>query len=223
MKLEENLKIQETTRSLVYRRLTDAFRIPKNDLTGVLDELESALNRLDSQAVENATNLKRSYFDHSAPCSLKVDFAGLFVGPFIVAAPPYGSVYLDDKRQLMGDSTVDVRRHYLSLGLDLSPDFKEAPDHICAELEFMHVLISQGLEAIDAGGYDQLAEIVGHQQVFLKKHLAAWIPAFTAKIIDHARTDYYRHLGELTRQFIAEEMDTVSDLDVLQPEANAAR
>lgn len=223
MNLEKNLKIQETTRSLVYRRLADAFRMPESDLTGVFDELESTLNRLDSQAVENITDLKRSYFDHPSPCSLAVDYAVLFVGPFIVAAPPYGSVYLEDKRQLMGDSTVDVRRHYLSLGFDLSPDFREAPDHICAELEFMHVLISKGVEAIDAGDYDQLAEIAGHQQVFLKKHLAAWIPAFTAKIIDHARTDYYRNLAELTRQFIAEEMDIVSDLDVPQPEAAAAR
>ena len=169
--------------------------------------LRAVLGRIGSDAFETAASLKRYYFNHSEPCSLEVDYAGLFVGPFIVAAPPYGSVYLENKRQLMGDSTIDARRHYLSLGLDLSPDFKEAPDHICAELEFMHVLISQGAEAIDAGDYDQLAEIVGHQQVFLEKHLAAWIPAFTAKIIDHARTDYYRHLGELTRQFIAEEMD----------------
>jgi TorA maturation chaperone TorD len=51
------------------------------------------------------------------------------VGPFLVPAPPYGSVYLEDNRQLMGDSTIDVRRHYLSLGLDLSADFMEAlPD-----------------------------------------------------------------------------------------------
>ena len=223
MQTREKLINQERARSAAYTRLADAFRQPGPDLPTAIDELETALGRIGSDALETANRLNRSYFDHSAPCSLKVDYAGLFVGPFIVAAPPCGSVYLEDKRQLMGDSSTDVRRHYLSLGLDLSPDFKEAPDHICAELEFMHVLIGQGVEAIDAGEYGQLAEIIRHQQVFLKKHLAAWIPAFTANIIDHARTDYYRHLGALTRQFIAEEMDTVSDLDVPHVAAAAAR
>jgi TorA maturation chaperone TorD len=223
MQTKEKLINQERARSVAYICLADAFQQPHPDLPKALDELEAALGRIGSDAVETAASLKRFYFDHSAPCSLEVDYAGLFVGPFIVVAPPYGSVYLEDKRQLMGDSTIDVRRHYLGLGLDLSPDFKEAPDHICAELEFMHVLISQGVQAIGAGDYDQLAEIVGHQQVFLEKHLAAWIPAFTAKLIDHARTDYYRCLGELSRQFIAEEMDAISDLDVPQLEVAATR
>ncbi|MFO7643809.1 MAG: molecular chaperone TorD family protein [Desulfosarcina sp.] len=223
MQTRQKLIHQERARSTAYTRLADAFRQPGPDLPKALDELEAALGRIESDTFETAAGLKRCYADHSAPCSLEVDYAELFVGPFIVAAPPYGSVYLEDKRQLMGDSTIDVRRHYLSLGLDLSPDFKEAPDHICAELEFMYVLISQGVEAIDAGDYDQLAEIVGHQQVFLEKHLAAWIPAFTAKIIDHARTDYYRILGELTRHFITEEMAVVTDLTVPQLEVSAAR
>ena len=218
MQTREKLIHQERARSIVYTRLADAFRQPGADLRKALDELEAALGRIGSDASQNATRLKRSYSDPSAPCALEVDFAGLFVGPFIVAAPPYGSVYLEDKRQLMGDSTIDVRRHYLSLGLDLSPEFKEAPDHICAELEFMHVLIRHGVEAIDAGDYDQLTETVGHQKVFLENHLAAWIPAVTAKIIDHTHTDYYRNLAKLTRRFIAEELDVIKDLAAVQPQ-----
>lgn len=201
---------------MVYRRLADAFRLPGTDLPTVLDELETGFGYLVSDAFEDATHLKRSYFDNSTPCQLEVDYAGLFVGPFLVPAPPYGSVYLEEKRQLMGESTIDVRHHYLSLGLDLSPDFKEAPDHICAELEFMHVLISQGIEAIDAAEYAQLSESVRHQRIFLEKHLGAWMPAFTDKVIEHARTDYYRHLAAVTRIFVAEDMDGLPDLPAEQ-------
>ncbi len=32
-----------------------------------------------------------------------VDYAALFVGPFEVPAPPYGSVYLETTKRLMGD------------------------------------------------------------------------------------------------------------------------
>ncbi len=40
--------------------------------------------------------------------SLKIDYTQLFVGPFKLLAPPYGSFYLEDSR-IMGDSTIDVR------------------------------------------------------------------------------------------------------------------
>ena len=214
METAEKLKSQEVARSIVYRRLADAFRLPGTDLPTVLDALESALGRLGSDACKDAMLLKRSYDDVSGPCTLEVDYTGLFVGPFLAPAPPYGSVYLEDKRQLMGDSTIDVRQHYLSLGLDLSTDFKEAPDHISAELEFMHVLISQGIDAIDAADHRLLSESIHHQQIFLEKHLGTWMPAFSDKVIEHARTDYYRHLATVTRTFVAEDMDALPDLPV---------
>jgi len=216
MNTSEELKSQEVARSIVYRRLADAFRLPGRELPVVLVELESALGRLDSDAFDDAARLKQSYTTDSVPCPLEIDYAGLFVGPFLVPAPPYGSVYLEDKRQLMGDSTIDVRQHYLSLGLDLSPDFKEAPDHISAELEFMHVLISQSLEAIDAANHQQLSENIRHQRVFLEKHLAAWMPAFTDSIIEHAQTDYYRHLATVARTFVAEDMGGLPDLPIVE-------
>jgi hypothetical protein len=43
MKNAEKLKSQEAARSIVYRRLSDAFRLPGGDLPAVLDDLESGL------------------------------------------------------------------------------------------------------------------------------------------------------------------------------------
>jgi TorA maturation chaperone TorD len=212
MKTAVKLKSQERARSIVYRRLADVFRMPGSDMPMILDELESALAGLDSDACGHAALLKKSYHDPSAPCSLAVDYAGLFVGPFLVPAPPYGSVYLEDNRQLMGVSTIDVRQHYLSQGFDLSPDFKDAPDHISAELEFMHVLVMQGLEAVNAADHQLLSENIHHQRVFLEQHLSAWIPSFTEKMTEYARTDFYRNLAAVTRTFVAEEMEALPDL-----------
>ncbi|MFN2356106.1 MAG: molecular chaperone, partial [Desulfopila sp.] len=69
---------------------------------------------------------------------LLVEYARLFVGPFELLAPPYGSVYLETGRRLMGDSTIAVQHMYTNAGLTL--DVQEAPDHIALELEFMHYL-----------------------------------------------------------------------------------
>lgn len=212
MQTREKLINQERDRSTVYVRLADAFRQPGPDLPKALDDLSAVLARLESDAFDDAAALRHSDGNPLDPCALEVDYAGLFLGPFIAAAPPYGSVYLEDNRRLMGESTIDARHHYLSRGLDLSSDFNEPPDHICAELEFMHVLIMQGVEAILVGDNSQLAEIVGHQRVFLENHLAAWLPAFTEKVAAHANTGYYRNLAATARRFIAEEMEILTDL-----------
>ncbi|MDY0219509.1 MAG: molecular chaperone TorD family protein [Desulfobacterium sp.] len=202
-KTSDKLLSIEAARSNTYRLLADAYRLPSEDLPGVVQALVTALSQLESEALESAICLENGGLDSNV---LQVDYAKLFIGPFMALAPPYGSIYLEDKRRLMGDSTVDVRQHYLSLGLDLSVDFKEAPDHITAELEFMHVLINQAEGAIEDLDGQLLSENIHHQQIFLEKHLGAWITAFADKMAEHANTDYYRNLATLTRIFITEDM-----------------
>lgn len=204
----DELLSMETARAEVYRQLANTYRLPSDDLPAVVEALEDALSQLGSEARSEAARLSANHLDSGA---LQVDYARLFIGPFMAPAPPYGSVYLEDKRRLMGNSTVDVQQHYLSLGLDLSPDFKEAPDHIAAELEFMHVLVNQELEAIELSDGQRLFDNLRHQRNFLQKHIGAWIGAFTDKIAEHAQTDYYRHLAGVTRMFIAEDMETLPD------------
>lgn len=210
-KTSDKLLWIESSRSNVYRLLADAYRLPSEDLPGVVQELVTALAQLRSEAMESATCLKKSAFDSNV---LQVDYARLFIGPFMALAPPYGSIYLEDKRRLMGDSTVDVRQHYLSLDLDISSDFKEAPDHITAELEFMYVLINQAMEAIESYDGHLLLESIQHQRIFLEKHLGAWIVAFTYKMAEHAKTDYYRNLATVTQIFIADDMVALPDSTV---------
>jgi DMSO reductase family type II enzyme chaperone len=173
-----------------------------------------ALSLLDSAAGPDAARLAGGRYTEENRQTITIDHAALFVGPFSVPAPPYGSVYLEDKRQLMGASTMDVRRHYRSIGLDLSQDFNEAPDHICAELEFMHVLVHQAIAAVDAGDHDLLAAAIGRQQAFLERHLGAWVPAFADRVAEHAQTDFYRLLASVVRGFVAEDLKALPDLPV---------
>jgi putative dimethyl sulfoxide reductase chaperone len=212
MQTAEKLKTQQAARSLVYRRLADAFRRPEPGLSAILEELETAFAHLGSDARKDSADLKESYGTIADVNVLLLDYTALFMGPFLAPAPPYGSIYLEEKRRLMGDSTVDARQHYLSLGLDLSGNFKEAPDHICAELEFMHVLVEQARQAIDAMDHEALADNLRQQRTFLSHHLGAWVPAFSAQMLKHAQTRYYQCLAAVTRTFIAEEIELLPDL-----------
>lgn len=207
----------EAHRSRVYRVLANAYNPPVPELVDALNRLKPLLAQLESTALDIAARLSEAFGSPGDIEPLKVDFARLFVGPFLLLAPPYGSVYLEGERRIMGESTVDARDHYLSLGLDIANDFKEAPDHVSAELEFMHVLVCREVEAINAGDRDRLMDSLHQQHVFLGNHLGAWIPGFTSKLIEHAETDFYRILGEVTRRFIAEERRAL-DIQVLDKE-----
>src|SRR3989304_4531298 len=60
---------------------------------------------------------------------LLVEYSRLFIGPFGVIAPPYGSVYLDGERRVMGDSTMKVIGMYRDEGLSGPSDATALPDH----------------------------------------------------------------------------------------------
>lgn len=221
MEIADMLNAQETARSLVYRRLADAFCEPSPVLAAVLEEMEAALSNLGSDTCSRATRLKTAYTDAADIRTLKVDYTTLFLGPFLVLAPPYGSVYLEDGRRLMGESTIDAHRQYLSLGLNLSPDFKDAPDHICAELEFMHLLVGDSREAVCAADAVRLEESVRRQLDFLQNHLGAWLPAFTAKVAEHAGTEFYRRLAALAEAFVTEDLMALAEVPAGRTAAEA--
>jgi TorA maturation chaperone TorD len=109
----------------------------------------------------------------------------------------------------MGNSTMDVRMYYGEAGLDLAADFKEAPDHIAAELEFMHFLIFKEIEATLRYDIDRTIEYVDQQEAFFENHLAVWGPLFARHVVENATTDFYKHLAGATDLFIKHEYDHI--------------
>ncbi len=122
------------------------------------------------KAVEFALEMDEAILQYSNQ-ELAVEYARLFVGPFELQAPPYGSVYLDEGRRIMGDSTIAVRKMYRDSELNISNDFKEPPDHISAELEFMYYLSFKELEALESHDDDQANFFLKNQVEFLEKFL----------------------------------------------------
>lgn len=214
METIETLITQEMHRATIYTILSDAFRLPDVDVIKSLDALEKALFCLKSTAWESGKRLHQWSLSPSDLCPLKVEYTRLFLGPFKAPAAPYGSVYLENSAQLMGESTVDARHHYQSLGLDLPEENKEPPDHISIELEFMHVLVIRAITAINDFNKPLLTETIRHQHLFMENHLGAWANVFTDAIIQHTESDYYRHLAQLTQEFVQENRQMLLDLVV---------
>ena len=188
-----------------YRLLADCYHRPEQSLLDNVGKLAACMDRVCSDAKQYIKSMRADIIGMAGVESLAVDYARLFVGPFNLLAPPYGSVYLEGERQVMGASTADVQMRYRAVGLDVDTGFKDAPDHVAAELEFMHFLIFKAMEAADQGDTDHVVTCLTNQQSFLEIHLGAWIHDFASKVIENATTSFYRYLARATETFIRDD------------------
>ncbi|MDO8673544.1 MAG: molecular chaperone TorD family protein [Dehalococcoidia bacterium] len=142
---------------------------------------------------------------------LETEYVRLFRGPGRSAVYPYESMHVDG--EIMGPSTLSVLGAYRDGGLSPSADFKDLPDHVCAELEFMYYLCvmeqqcEQQRDSLGRASYRQL------QDSFLAEHLALWIPGFVERILVNTSSPFYRGLAALTRDFLGFELSRTDALD----------
>jgi putative dimethyl sulfoxide reductase chaperone len=199
-----NLLNHESPRMKAFRFLSDCYFLPEPGLSATLESLEFNMANVCEQATEWVKKMRKEFEAGADLEQLKVDFAKLFVGPYKLFAAPYGSVYLDGERKIMGDSTLDVKNRYREAGLDTAKNFKDAPDHISAELEFMYYLIFKEIEAFSNADVETAMNFVQKQKFFLEDHLMAWVPEFTCSIIKYAENPFYLNLARATEAFLKE-------------------
>ncbi len=131
---------------------------------------------------------------------MSIDHAALFVGPFELLAAPYGSVYIEKNRRVMGESSVTAARYYQQA--DLSVDIKEPPDHIVIELEFMYYLCSKEASAAENGQFDDVNCFRELQVNFYHRAMKPWIGEFCAAIRAGTDNGFYINLAECLDSFM---------------------
>lgn len=196
--MEDILKIA-LKRADSYKFLSECYYLPDAELmqkVAVAPEIDPLFTELALHAPSD------SELD-----ALTIDFTGLFIGPYKLLAPPYGSVYLEDNR-MMGDSTLDIRNLYENEGLDVI--IKDAPDHIAMELEFVYFLISKQIEAIRDDAPQALQSYLLKQSSFLNVHLGRWLPQLAENVQKHAQTEFYRNLASVTDRYVRNDMETLA-------------
>jgi putative dimethyl sulfoxide reductase chaperone len=167
----------------------------------VFDSMLGTAKRIDPDLAAGAARLKDA-FSTDALDALLLDYTRLFLGPTETIAPPYGSVWLSGEKPLMQDSTIAVLELYREGGFEIDDQFRELPDHIAVELEFLYLLIYRENQAREAGETDSLTPKSGLRKRFLEEHLRAWIGPFTAAVRAGAQSNFYRELAELTNRFV---------------------
>ncbi|MBL6991418.1 MAG: molecular chaperone TorD family protein [Bacteriovoracaceae bacterium] len=183
----------------LFKLLSACFCLPNKAIfeeEKVFDSMILLCNEVCSDATVDVQKMSED-FAKSSEEELKVEYARLFVGPHSLIAPPFGSVYLESKGLLMGNSTIAVSEIYEECGIDLAADVKQLPDHITLELEFVYFLIFQQMkEPHNAKSW------IASQESFVKTYLASWTPQFVENIRKGSNSIFYQHLGGLLEKTV---------------------
>lgn len=139
---------------------------------------------------------------------LAVEYARLFLGPGPHIAP-YASVYLGaEGAGLWGPATVWVKRFIRDAGFEYSDGYRDLPDHISVELEFMGEMTAREASALENRDPDEAKRIREIETEFLADHLAIWAPLFCEKTASAAEGKFFGGMARLTAEFIhAEQQD----------------
>lgn len=198
-----------TDRSNIYRLLSACFYEPDRDLfleENLCGNLEKLLEKVCPEGAAAAEKMAHA-LENSTQVDLAVEHAVLFIGPFELPSPPYGSVYLEKNNRLMGDTTMEVKKIYAEAGLKLN--VQEPPDHISFELEFIQYLFSQEKEALNRGESDNAQSLTTMRNDFLRVYLASWVPRFCEKIRAWTKDMFYRNLADCLENFIKYETSSL--------------
>lgn len=191
---------------------------PAFEEEGLFNSLLDAAALADERLVPYARRLGEE-FRTTGTEGLLLDYTRLFLGPCHTLAPPYGSVWLEDGKTLMGDSTMEVLDLYGEAGFEVDEAFADLPDHVAVELEFLYLLLFRENEARMSGDDERLGIIIDLERRFLAQHLGRWMGKFAAAAKESAGCEFYRQLAEVTELFVGIQVARTNELHAMERES----
>ena len=202
--LQNETHLRHLARADVYRLLSACYYQPEEAFLeeDIFGQLKSAMAILAPDRVADVAAMEDG-FRESGCDELLLDYTRLFLGPFGILAKPYGSVYLDGENIVMGDSTMRALALYREGGFEMAEDFREMPDHVALELEFLYLLNFRRGGEIEAR---EQARLDGLKRGFLAEHLGRWIGEFADAMRNGAETRFFTQLADMTEKVVLEDL-----------------
>lgn len=197
-------------RATVYALLARAFSPRDGEsrraLAGgtFLRDVRRALRVLDS-----GSDVGRALSELRAAChgadAVDREIGRVFAPATAGSCPPYGTEYTGAHVFMRSHQLADVAGFYRAFGLRVASSFHDRPDHICAELEFMHVACLQEARALAQGLAEDAQVCHDAQARFLEEHLGRWLEPYARQVVTAVGDGFYWRLASLAAAFVAED------------------
>jgi len=197
-------ELAAAARSALYRRLAEAFGFPAE---ATLEAIASGQFRSELLAEAAALPFKLPVEGEARAAlaggdELEQEYIRLFeVGPGRPPCPLYEGSHRGGRMKIMEE----LVRFYEHFGLQ--PDPGDQPDHLCAELEFMHYLAFKEAAALSRRGPAGAFRLA--QRDFLERHLCRWLPRLRLRLETLEPPPFYKALAGVAEAFAAADLAAI--------------
>ena len=202
-------------RSALYKEISELYQYPEPDrLRTRQSENRQISDLLNAYASDTGLETTSEIIDLCrAICteeleSMQVEYVRLF--DYHPPCPPYQSALVNTVQDNPAQLYLQIEACYRDFGLNVNPEFKDPPDHISMELEFMHFLSHLEGQAMEEGGPGDAGKYRAAQKAFMEDHIMVWVPQFASSVQTHAKLPFFRSLARITDSFIANEAGYLS-------------
>lgn len=202
--LQSRHELTAAARSALYHRLAEAFAFPTPGLVAEVASGEFLAGLLAEAAelpfeLEPDADAQAALADSIAFDELQGEYVRLFdVGPGRPPCPLYEGSHRNGRMKIM-EELVRFFEHF-----GLRPHPGDQPDHLCAELEFMHYLAFKEAAALSRQGRAMAFVLAQHD--FLERHLRRWLPRLRARLEGLEPPPFYRALCRLADDLVAHDL-----------------
>jgi len=200
-------------RATVYSALALGFRPPTAETLSRIIEpqntaaLTDAAGLLDADgkmdlvaAIEISASTGRA-----GVASVAASYRALFGHTARGGVPPYETEYGNEALFQQPQELGDLMGFYRAFGLAVKLDEHERADHISCECEFLSFLAMKEAYALEHDNREMLAETRKAEKLFLRDHLARFLPTFAANLTREDSSGFYGALALLSIRFIGAE------------------
>ncbi|MBI2060987.1 MAG: molecular chaperone TorD family protein [Nitrospirae bacterium] len=184
----------------VYRFLAGCFRYPETDVMATnLSVLALGLEKIQTVPKSVRAHMHRmaGLLNGVGGQDLRIEHERLF-GTNPLCSPYETSYCPARKERILGD----LAGFYRAFGLLPVAARPDMPDHICAEMEFMSVVLLKAAYGLRRGAREMSEVCLNAHQSFLADHVGRWYAAFADAAEERTDLDVFRSTADLLREWV---------------------
>jgi TorA maturation chaperone TorD len=195
-------------RSLVYRLLSQTFSYPMPAAVAALreEDLPLALAHADALPPETRDRVRSlaAALDDVDTAELEIDYRGVFSHVHSADCPMFETDYGARDVWRQSNTLADIAGFYRAFGIR---EHGERPDHVSAELEFLHLVVYKQAWALARDDPEHADRCADAERAFLTDHVLRWVPGFAARAVALGDAGPYGAAARLTDAMLRAEAE----------------